>query len=179
MHQPPVPRRYRGGRLVNMVRLILRRRQKVGVTGADNGSIVRPTTKGSMHRRDWLIVMLGLRGTGSSPAMDPVRVQKAMFLLAEEAGLPATDVYAFEPYNYGPYSFVVRDDLEALVSEGLASKSPVPGYSWCRFPLTDAGLEAARSIVRNADHEPLQHAADIKRTVTGLSFNRLLKQVYA
>jgi len=132
-----------------------------------------------MDQHDWLILLLGFKGEAESPALDPVRVQKGMFLLAQEGDLPTRERYDFEPYNWGPYSRQVRRDLDRLVADGYVQTRDVPGYSWKRYGLTAAGVDYARSLLEVAPKEAAHKVAEIKRRVTGVSFNRLLADVYA
>ena len=132
-----------------------------------------------MNPRDWLILLLGFSGAGGSPLLDPVRVQKGMFLVANEAGLPASEAYTFEPYNWGPYSRELRTGLDRLVIEGYAQARPVPGYSWKEYGLTEAGVDVARQLLTEAPNATAHAVAEIKQRVTGTSFNKLLDQVYA
>lgn len=131
-----------------------------------------------MTRRDWLMLLLGFRGEGRSVALDPVRVQKGMFLLAQEGGLPKAQRYDFEPYHYGPYSFKLRNELDALVDQGLVGTKEVPGYSWRRYHLTVRGLEVARVILDSADDDVVSKVRAIKKRVTGADFNNLLRDLY-
>jgi uncharacterized protein YwgA len=131
-----------------------------------------------MDPRDSLLLMLGFKGAGPTPGLDPVRVQKGMFLVAQEAGLPADGTYDFEPYNWGPYSKQLRADLNRLVAEGLATARDVPGYSWKRYALTAEGAERAREVLNEAPKEITRAIAATKRRVTGVSFNELLDDVY-
>jgi uncharacterized protein YwgA len=130
-----------------------------------------------MARRDWLLLLLGFKGANGS-ALDPVRIQKGMFLFAQEADAPAEERYDFQPYNYGPYSFDLRNDLRQLVVEGLATEEPVPGYTWSRYRLTTEGMHKAKNMRDTADHDVAQKLFDIKQSVTGKSFNTLLRDVY-
>ncbi len=131
-----------------------------------------------MKPHDWLLLLLGFKGEGPSPALDPVRVQKGMFLLAQEGGLPKAEAYTFRPYNWGPYSRALRNDLNQLVSQGYAHALDVPGYSWKRYGLTTAGAERARQILAAAPSDAARAVAAIKRRVTAASFNKLLDDVY-
>jgi uncharacterized protein len=142
--------------------------------------LVRSTVDGErVNRSDWLLLLLAFKAESDSPALDPIRVQKGMFLLAEEGGLPAEERYDFTPYNWGPYCRDVRTDLDRLVGEGYVQARDVPGYSWKRYGLTAAGIDYARHVLRE-EVEP-QHArrvADIKQRVSSPSFNELLDDVY-
>jgi uncharacterized protein YwgA len=130
-----------------------------------------------MSRRDWLLLFLGFKGADGA-ALDPVRVQKGMFLFANEAGAPPAERYEFEPYNYGPYSFDLRSDLGQLVREGLATAEPVPGYTWSRYKLTGDGMAKAKDLRDKAPRKFARKLFEIKQSVTSQSFNALLRDVY-
>jgi hypothetical protein len=51
-----------------------------------------------VERADWLILLLGFKGEAENPELDPIRIQKGMFLLAHEAGLPNGERYDFSPH---------------------------------------------------------------------------------
>jgi uncharacterized protein YwgA len=133
-----------------------------------------------LERRDWLLLLLGFKGHEGQVALDPVRIQKGMFLLAQEGDLPEAERYDFTPYHYGPYSFDLRRDLEALEGEGLVKSEPAPGYSWRRYRLSAAGLMRARDVMRHeAPSAEVVRTYQIKVRVTEQSFNELLRDVYA
>jgi uncharacterized protein YwgA len=132
-----------------------------------------------MRREDWLLLLLGFKGQDSSPSLDPVRIQKGMFLVAKESGLPETETYQFVAYNWGPYSRALRNDLGLLVNQGYAQARDVPGYSWKRYALTEAGIDRARELLNESPADAARAVAEIKRRVTGMSFTKLLDDVYA
>lgn len=131
-----------------------------------------------MTRPDWLLLLLGLRVERHAPALDPVRVQKGMFVLAERNVLPEGERYSFEPYHYGPYSFELRDDLDSLVEEGLVAADPVLGYSWAHYRLTENGLARVRASFSGTDRETAGEIVEIKQWICDASFNQLLTSVY-
>jgi uncharacterized protein YwgA len=130
-----------------------------------------------MARRNWLLLLLGFKGADGA-ALDPVRVQKGMFLFAQQSGAPPKECYGFEPYNYGPYSFRLRNDLDRLVAEGLVAAEPVPGYTWRRYKLTAEGMAKAKGLLGKADRDVAKKLFRIKQAVSGKSFNTLLREVY-
>ncbi len=132
-----------------------------------------------MKKSDWLILLMGFKGEGDSPTLDPIRVQKGMFLLAEEGHLPASERYQFEPHMWGPYSRELRRDLDRLVSEGYVQTRDVPGYSWKRYGLTEGGLDYARHMLQEADSATAHRVAHTKARITGHSFTALLQDVYS
>ena len=132
-----------------------------------------------MTRRDWLLLLVAA-GEGRVD-LDPVRVQKGLFLLAQEGGLPAAQRYAFVPYNYGPMSAGVYRDVDALVRRGLLERLAVPGYRWGRLRATDAGLRRAAELRAEAgtDDAGVVRALDaIRARVSALGFADLLEAIY-
>jgi len=132
-----------------------------------------------MNRADWILLLLdkdGLQVDGPD-AMDPVRIQKGMFLLNERG--PAPGLYTFRPYNWGPFSSDVYRDLDTLVEAGLVSATPMPGRSWSVYALTAQGRAVARTVASEAGTDAEQWIAQLRRFLTERSFARLLRDVYA
>src|SRR5712691_3694622 len=131
-----------------------------------------------MTPRDWLLLLLALDNT---EPRDPVRLQKGMFLLAEESGVDPGERYACRAYDYGPFSSQIYDDIELLVAHGLVEVQPAPGYRWSRYMITPEGLDNARASVEGMDEHTLPIArwlAETKRSVLSMSFADLLSYVY-
>jgi uncharacterized protein YwgA len=131
-----------------------------------------------MTRRDWLLVYVALKG--APQGLDPVRIQKGMFLFAQEADVPADERYDFGAYLYGPMSSRVYSDIEYLEAEGLIRGEPVPGYTWKRYTATPPGIDVARHLLEDdADATASRKLFEIKKEVASKTFNALLKDVYA
>ncbi len=130
-----------------------------------------------MTKRDWLILLLAFKGEGGS-ALDPVRIQKGMFLLSKQGVIPPDEQYAFEPYHYGPYSSDLRKDADRLVRQDFADSLPVNGYTWGRYRLTEEGIEYAKELIEQVGTEMAQKVYEVKRAVTGKTFADLLRDVY-
>jgi uncharacterized protein len=131
-----------------------------------------------MNRRDWLLVLLGQPMTAP---LDPVRLQKCLFLLSQEADLPLDERYAFEPYDYGPFSPQIYADLDGLLQQGLVEQLDTPGYTWKRYQASSQGLARVAELQQQAnegDRRGLARLQELKRQVLGLSFNQLLRYVY-
>jgi hypothetical protein len=129
-----------------------------------------------MSRRDWLILYIALKGAPAG--LDPVRIQKGMFLMAMEAGLPDNENYVFRPYLYGPMSSSIYSDVESLEDEGLIEGEAVPGYTWQRYKPTTPGIDVARHLLEDADPRAARKLFEIKRKVATQSFPDLLRDVY-
>jgi len=130
-----------------------------------------------MQPIDWLLLFLAER----SAAIDPVRVQKGMFLLSEEGPLPPAERYAFVPYAYGPMSRDVYRDTRRLVARELAETSEVPGHRWTLVAAGRSGLEQAellRARARRDQPAALEQLRHVRALVDRLTFSALLEHVY-
>lgn len=124
-----------------------------------------------MAPRDWLLLLL-------DGGLDPIRIQKGMFLFSMEGDSPTREQYKFEPYNWGPLSKRIYFDLEELLADGLVERVPVPGETYARYRRTDAGTNVAEAIAQKADQARTSLLETIREKVTSLSFERLLEDVY-
>lgn len=125
-----------------------------------------------MRRRDWLLQLI-------DDEIDPIRIQKGMFLFAKESGAPEAEVYDFIPYNWGPCSFDIYDDLEKLHDAGLIERVPVPGQTWSRYRRTVDGESKAALVSKKVPDTQAAYISSVKEAVTSeRSFNRLLRRVY-
>jgi uncharacterized protein YwgA len=130
-----------------------------------------------MQARDRLLLLVAL--DGAPRGLDPVRLQKGMFLDAQESGAQKNEKYTFIPYNYGPMSAQIYSDLDQLVSEGMIEEVPVQGQSWARYVATKRGLEAGRKLLAQQSSRPVaQQLHRIKKEVASKTFKALLEDVY-
>jgi uncharacterized protein YwgA len=130
-----------------------------------------------MQARDRLLLLVAL--DGAPRGLDPVRLQKGMFLDAHESDVGEGEKYSFIPYSYGPMSTQIYSDLDALVSEGLVEEKPVQGQSWSRYLATEKGLEAGRGLLARASSDrSAQQLHRIKKKVASKTFKALLEDVY-
>jgi uncharacterized protein YwgA len=132
-----------------------------------------------MTRRDWLLLFIAFEG--APRGLDPVRLQKGMFLFAQETSVPAVEKYSFRPYNYGPMSRAIYDDLDALLGEGVIEQALVEGQSWSRYRATDAGVRRGHELLDRARVEQpdaVGHLFETKQSVAAMTFDALLGDVY-
>lgn len=133
-----------------------------------------------MTRRDWLLLFVAYEG--APDGLDPVRMQKGMFLFAMEADLPASQKYRFKPYDYGPMSATVYSDLDRLVDDGYLIRRPQPNKSWARYKPGPKALAAGHRLLGEIEKEgrlPEAHRLyQIKQSVSSVGFSELLETVY-
>lgn len=130
-----------------------------------------------MQARDRLLLLVAL--DGAPRGLDPVRLQKGMFLDAQESGVGREEKYTFVPYNYGPMSAQIYSDLDELKAEGLVEEVPVQGQSWSRYIATEKGLEVGQKLLdKGSSGEVGQQLYRIKKEVASKTFKALLEDVY-
>ena len=123
-----------------------------------------------MEKREWLLLSI-------REGIQPIQLQKLLFKFAKEADAPQQELYDFEPYNWGPCSFEIYDDLGTLRLEDLVESVP-SGRGWNAYRLTDKGKGVEQELRQKAD-DKLQGRLDEKyRYVTSRTFDELLKDVY-
>jgi uncharacterized protein YwgA len=130
-----------------------------------------------MQPRDRLLLFIAL--DGAPEGLDPIRLQKGMFLFAEDEATRPDEAYDFVPYDYGPMSTQIYRDLDFLAEGGLIAATPVEGQTWSRYSATEKGLTAAKEML---GEEPSQTAArllyEIKTDVSSRTYQQVLEDVY-
>lgn len=127
-------------------------------------------------RQQWLLLFLG--ADGGSYKVDQVRAMKGLFLLSKEPGHPASALYSFDPYDYGPFDSTVYRDLDALQEDGLVKVTQHLGSRKRDFELTERGKAAFEALKRQTSSEAYEPVAAVKRHVTSLGFSALLADIY-
>jgi uncharacterized protein YwgA len=128
------------------------------------------------RRQDVLLAALAASPTRT---LTPVQLQKALFLVAQEAkSLAPTSFYAFEKYNYGPFSSEIYDDIGGLRQLDLV-EIVHPSGSWVRhYQLTEKGVEHAAEIQGKLKPKLVRYLSDVTKWVTSLDFQSLVRAIY-
>jgi uncharacterized protein len=128
------------------------------------------------NRKDWIIVALAKAGEGGLTA---VQLQKVLFLLAKRRPAAVGDsFYAFEAYNYGPFSREVYSDADGMTEGGLVELDGSRGRSRRTYHLTDAGRARAEQLEKELPPEGVQYLAETVAWAKRLSFDELVRAVY-
>ncbi len=127
----------------------------------------------SISKREWILLILN-----QSP-LDRIHIMKTLFLIWIRANKQLEDFFEFVPYHYGPCSFEVYTELDVLQTNGLVLQPPYRIPNWEKYYLTETG----RNLAREASKKLPDRTSTLLKTVTAqvadLSFNELLKTVYA
>ena len=124
-----------------------------------------------MKRQEWLLLAIG-------DEIQPIQLQKTMFKFAMESKVPTKQKYSFEAYNWGPCSFEVYEDLEALRSHGLLGSRPT-GRGWNYYMATLAGAVRQESLRSTVDPSHLERLDEAREYVVSRDFGTLLHDIYA
>jgi hypothetical protein len=130
------------------------------------------------RRQEVLLMFLGVSAT----PVDPIRIMKGMFLITKkmpEEWLPQEDRYDFVAYDYGPCSFEIYRDLDTLERQGLVRADEVSGESWKKFSVSSSGKAELVRLEPTFAREARSYISRVREFVGRLSFQQLLKSVYA
>jgi hypothetical protein len=128
-------------------------------------------------RDEFLLLALASAKDGR---LTPLQIQKAMFLLKQEAAqFVGPDFYEFVPYNYGPFNSSIYDDLNLLAASGLVSIDQSQGRSWAMYTITGAGQQRADRIRQNVAPAIRDYTENVVTWIKSQSFASLLRSIYA
>jgi hypothetical protein len=129
-----------------------------------------------MERWELLLLFLGT-GKAADRTLEPVRIMKGMFLLEMLEGL-GKHSYNFEPYDYGPFSVSLYNDLDLLEGKDLIQRVPRPGRNWSYVRVTDEGRSSAESLKKKAKPKQLALISKVQDEVLDKTFADLLRYIY-
>ena len=135
-----------------------------------------------MKSSDLPVLLASSRTTPSGAErypLDRIRMQKAVFLLTQRGPESWRSLYAYEPYNWGPYSGQLASDVRALTDAQALTIEPVAGSSYGQYRATAESERASASVWESLPEEHKKFLRDVRRYVTSRSFQSLLREVYA
>lgn len=103
---------------------------------------------------------------------------KGMFLLSKEGPPELRDLYAFAPYDYGPFDKHVYHDLDALERAGLIDATEAVGSNRRIFRVTPRGERRCAEIRKIGHPRAVKAIDETKELLSSMSFTRLLRYVY-
>lgn len=124
-----------------------------------------------MERYEWLLLAIG------NGMIEPVQVQKLMFLFSQETQVPEAEAYEFVPYNWGPCSFDIYADMDSFINDDIVERFPT-NRGWSSYGLTDKGRATVAQLRKVADKTHLEELNDCRAWVTSMTFRGLLNEVY-
>jgi len=132
----------------------------------------------AMNPKDWTLLIIA---AARNKALQPVQLQKALFLLGKalsSSQLRADRFYPFQAYDYGPFCSEIYFDAERLRDEGLVQiDRPIPS-SYRVYSATEQGSAAAARLRAALDPKVASYLDETVAWVTSLSFRQLITWVY-
>jgi uncharacterized protein YwgA len=135
-----------------------------------------------MSSLDWLMLFAAYEGTieEAQPQLDRLALHKGLFLLTKTTDLPESEVYAFLPGPYGPYSPDLARDLDLLVWDGSLSEKVVEGARYAvHIPSDEMRQKANELSQRPGVSDYLLYIEVIRTLLSNLSFRDIVSGIYA
>ena len=137
-----------------------------------------------IHKSIFLLLLLyskGKSGDLNEKITGITKLEKLLFLVKEEVlkkhKLPfEEDYYVFRPYNYGPFTEELFDDIELLSDLGFLPKTDEREND--DFVLTSEGAQKASEIKDLLPNDIVAGIENIKKNYADRSLNNLLEYVY-
>jgi hypothetical protein len=131
-----------------------------------------------LNPSDWVLPFLV---TGSEQGQPVVKgsllLFKEFFVFVKEIK-PELDVYfKFVPYDYGPYSFQLRTNLDTLLILGLIKTERTNDRT--DYYLTEGGEQKARVLLEKIDQKTKEKITKLRQDGTKLGYMGVLSYVYA
>jgi uncharacterized protein YwgA len=117
--------------------------------------------------------------SGGVHPLDRIRMQKAVFLLTRRGASAWRDLYPYKPYDWGPYSRELVDDLDLLTRQGFVRVSQATGSKYGPYVLTEQGQAVVDAAWAHLQNEEQAFLTEVRAYVTSKDFNGLLREVYA
>lgn len=117
-------------------------------------------------------------GQEETEPLDRLRMQKGVFLLAMRGPEAWQQLFRFEPYDWGPYSFDLARTVEDLLARGLLVKEAFPGRRHMRYRTSQAGERLLGEHSGDVTTAERAFVRETRRYATSRSFARLLREVY-
>jgi uncharacterized protein len=119
-----------------------------------------------------------IAGEGETQPLDRVRMQKAVFLAEQRGPAEWRLLYEFVPYNWGPFSRDLQDDLAVLVSEGRLDLLRTHTGQYRSYVASGSVRTEVDRILLSLEPRKVNFLRSIRRFVVTRSFERLLRDVY-
>jgi len=129
------------------------------------------------NRQKMLLCLIGAGGTiepENEPIFGSIKLMKEAFLLKQELGEKFQ--YDFVPYDYGPCSFKVYEDLSFLIKEGLVNENK--NNNFVTYSVAETYEESIKKILDGLDPEVKEIILRIKKQFNKLGYYALIYHVY-
>lgn len=129
---------------------------------------------------DRKVILACLIGSGGSlksknePVEGSIKLMKEAFLLKNELGDKFK--YNFVPYDFGPCSFEICDDLTTLIKDEIVKEEKNGSFSI--YSISDSHEEAITQLIEQLDLQVKNAILRIKKEFNKLTYYALIAYVY-
>ena len=111
--------------------------------------------------------------------LDRIRLQKAVFLVTHSGHPDWSAVSDFRPYNWGPYSSQLTEDVRVLKRSSELIEEEFPGSQYGSYRTLPAGERRAAEVWARLSEAEQDYIRRVREYVSAKSFQQLLREVYA
>ena len=101
---------------------------------------------------------------------------KQFFVFIKEIKKDLDPIFSFIPYDYGPYSFVLKKAIDELVKEGYIIEKQ--SQDRVDYFLTEKGIQRAKDLQTHIDEKILKKLENLRKDATQLGYSGVLRYVY-
>jgi hypothetical protein len=121
------------------------------------------------------VLLLLADGANGPYELDPIRLMKGAFLVAQIGRQEWRSLFHFRAYDYGPFDVTVYRARDGLVTDGLLERDASGQYE--SYALSGAGRERAAAL-RHELGDDAEWVRSIGSYVTSRSFSTLIREIY-
>ena len=131
-----------------------------------------------MNRHNVVLAVLACAEAGHT--YSPVQIQKALFILLEEAPdiFDANSKFNFQAYDYGPFDKDIYAELEALSREELVEIGVNPQLTRKTYAVLPEGRRIADALKAGLSEDQIEFITEVSSFVRRLSFADLVSAIY-
>lgn len=123
------------------------------------------------------VLVLLAAGANGPHDLDPIRLMKGTFVVAQRGPRQWRDLFHFQPYDYGPFDVDVYRARDELLAAGLFESDDRGAYA--RYRLSESGEQRATAIQKQLPAEVREWMTSVGHYITSRSFSQLLREIYA
>ncbi|MCK4797418.1 MAG: hypothetical protein KAT05_08555 [Spirochaetes bacterium] len=102
---------------------------------------------------------------------------KQFFVFVKEINKFLDEYFNFIPYDYGPYSFVLKNDIDNISKKGFIEIKKYEDRQ--DFILTESGIKKSRILFDRVDEKTKESLQNLRREATELGYRGVLRYVYS
>lgn len=126
------------------------------------------------------ILLLVFQNLKNNKKLDPIQIQKAIFLIEKECieNKNFAKTFNFVPYNYGPFDKDIYNDLQTLIQKNFVASEWNGNIKQYKTTEDTALFDYSNELVTHYGETFIDNVKNITDFVSNLSFDELLNWLY-